>query len=153
MDSYVDPADWRRKSYETCFEARTPKFYFKSICLACARHCLSSLRLRPYIRFRSKGNTRCDCKASGLCVCYWSTIRARFDSFASQNDGCVGPNQLRELLIALRAPAPVEMEDVEECFVVLGDGSDETQTLPRIKAVSFEVWYRKYFDEFEGAES
>ena len=88
-----------------------------------------------------------------MCVCYWSPIRARFDAFASPDDGCIGPNQIRELLIALRSPAPIEVEDVEECFIVLADGSDGSQTTPRIKPVPFEAWYRKYYDEFEGAQS
>ncbi len=35
MDSLIDPADWRRKSYEVCFEARIKELHLESICLAC----------------------------------------------------------------------------------------------------------------------
>ena len=148
MDSFVDPADWRRKSYEVCFEARLKNYHLKSVCLACARFCQSDLRLTPYVRVRSKGNTKCYCKESGRCVCYWSFIRSKFDLVAGE-DGCIAPKQIRRLLIGLRNPAPVEMEDVEECLVELAESSPPDADLPRVAAVPFEKWYRQHFDEFE----
>ena len=53
------------------------------------------------------------------------------------------------MLIGLRNPAPVEMEDVEECLVELAESSPPDADLPRIAAVPFEKWYRHHFDEFE----
>jgi hypothetical protein len=148
MDSFVDPADWRRKSYEVCFEARLKNFHLKSVCLACARFCQSDLRLTPYVRVRSEGNTMCYCKASGKCVCYWSVIRSKFDLIAGE-DGCIMPKQIRKLLVNLRAPAPVEVEDVDECLVELAQGVAGDSEEPRVPAVPFEKWYRIYYDEFE----
>ena len=107
MDSYVNPADWRRKSYEVCFEARLKGFHLKSVCLACARFCQSSLRLTPYVRVRTPGNTKCYCKESGKCMCYWSVIRSKFDMMAGA-DGCIMPLNIPQLLKLLRAPAPVD---------------------------------------------
>jgi len=148
MDSYPNPSDWRRKTYETCFEAKLHGFNLDSVCLACARFCLSGLRLRPYIRIRTPGNTKCFCKEAGTCVCYWSRIRAKFD-LVSAEDGCIGPNQIHDLLKALRDPAPLELEDVEECLAVVGDGAKEEDTMPRIEPLPFEKWFRQYYDEFE----
>ncbi len=116
MDSLVNPADWRRKSYEVCFQAKIKGLTLESVCLACARFCLSSFRLVPYVRFRSKGNTKCWCKSSGRCVCYWSVIRAKFDLTAGE-DGCIMPKNLPHLIKILRAPAPVDIEDEEEALV------------------------------------
>lgn len=148
MDSFVDPADWRRKSYEVCFEARLKNFHLKSVCLACARFCQHDVRLTPYVRVRSEGNTKCYCKESGKCVCYWSVIRSKFDLIADE-DGYIAPKQVRKLLVSLRAPAPVELEDVDECLVELAEGAPPDAEEPRIAAVPFEKWYRIYYDEFE----
>lgn len=151
MDSLVNPADWRRKSYEVCFEARIKGLHLESVCLACARFCLSSFRLTPYVRVRSVGNTKCWCKQSGRCVCYWSIIRSKFDLTAGE-DGCIMPKNLPLLLKVLRAPAPVDIEDYEEALVELADGADAEAEEPRIAAMAFEKWYRRYYDEFEGEE-
>lgn len=148
MDSFRDPADWRRKSYEVTFEAGGSGYHLKSICLACSRHCCAGMFLRPYIRMRTPGNTKCYCKSAGLCKCYWSTIRNRFDQ-ATQDDGLIGPNQVHELLVKLREPAPVEVEDTEECLVALAGHIDQEVSEPRIDALSFEAWFRRYFDEYE----
>lgn len=148
MDSFVDPADWRRKSYEVCFEARLKNFHLKSVCLACARFCQHDVRLTPYVRVRSEGNTKCYCKESGKCVCYWTVIRSKFDLIADE-DGYIAPKQVRKLLVSLRAPAPVELEDVDECLVELAEGAPPDAEEPRIAAVPFEKWYRIYYDEFE----
>lgn len=64
LDSLVDPSDWRRKTYETCYECTTLKL--TSVCMSCARHCLFAQKLRPYIRRRSVGNNLCDCILSGV---------------------------------------------------------------------------------------
>ena len=151
MDSFVDPADWRRKGYEVCFSAHTKTFNLQSVCLACSRHCCSGMYLRPYVRVRSLGNTKCYCKAAGLCVCYWSVIRNKFD-LTTGDDGLIGPNQVQALLERLRDPAPVEVEDVEECLVALAGHTDSEMTTPRIGALAFEKWYRNYFDEYEAEE-
>ena len=50
LDTMVDPADWRRKTYETCYQC--PGLKLKSVCLSCARHCLFDYNLVPYIRLR-----------------------------------------------------------------------------------------------------
>jgi len=148
MDSLVDPSDWRRKSYEVCFEAKIKDLHLESICLACARFCLSSLRLVPKVRVRSKGNTKCFCKMSGMCVCYWSVIRSKFDLTADE-DGCIVPNQISKLLRNLRAPAPIEVEDIEEALISLFDGASGDADSPKVKAVPFEKWYRVYYDEYD----
>jgi hypothetical protein len=152
MDSLVNPADWRRKSYEVCFEAKLKGLHLKSVCLACARFCLSSLRLTPYVRVRTPGNTKCYCKESGMCMCYWSIIRSKFDMLAGE-DGCIMPLNLAFLLKTLRAPAPVDIEDVEESLVELAMGAQDDAEEPRIEPVVFEKWYRRYYDEFEDAEA
>jgi hypothetical protein len=149
MDSLVNPADWRRKSYEVCFEAKIKGLHLESVCIACARFCLSSFRLTPYVRLRSTGNTKCWCKQSGRCVCYWSIIRSKFDLMAGE-DGCIMPCNLAGLLKMLRAPAPVDIEDSEEALVALAEGADAEAEVPRIGAMPFERWYRRYYDEFEG---
>jgi len=148
MDSYVDPSDWRRKSYEVCFEAGGSGYHLPSICLACSRHCCSGMFLRPFIRLRTPGNTKCYCKAAGLCKCYWSPIRNKFDQ-ATEEDGFIGPNLVMPLLVRLRDPTPVEVEDEEECLVSLCGHTDNEATTPRIAALDFEKWYRRYYDEYE----
>ena len=149
MDSFKDPADWRRKSYEVCFEAGGSGYHLRSVCLACSRHCCAGMYLRPYIRQRGPGNTKCYCKSAGPgCKCYWSPIRNRFDQ-ATEDDGLVGPNLIMPLLVKLRDPAPVELEDLEECLVTLAGHIDHETTEPRIGALAFEKWYRQYFDEYE----
>ena len=37
-------------------------------------------------------------------------------------DGCIGPNNIRDVLQALRGPAPVDSQEVEECMLVLCEG-------------------------------
>jgi hypothetical protein len=144
LDTHMDKFDWRRKALESCFECFTKTKHLKSVCLSCARNCLSSYRLVPYIRARNKGDM-CDCRLSGLCQCAWSTVRAQFDNIIDE-DKCIGPNQVRGLLKALRAPYPVEGIDVEDCLLNLAEGRED-ETTPRIAAVPFEKWYRKYYDE------
>jgi hypothetical protein len=148
MDSFKDPSDWRRKSYEVTFEAGGSGYHLKSICLACSRHCCAGMYLRPFIRQRTPGNTKCYCRSAGLCKCYWSPIRNLFDQ-ATQDDGKIGPNQVMALLVRLRDPAPVEEEDKEECLISLVGHNDDTVTEPRIEALAFEKWFRTYFDEYE----
>jgi hypothetical protein len=63
MDTQSDPADWRRKAYEVCYEVALGEGKkFKSVCMACARMCLGSYSMRPYLRKRTPGNNRCNCK-------------------------------------------------------------------------------------------
>ena len=173
LDTNCDPSDWRRKTYETCYQC--PSFKLKSVCLSCARHCLFDQKLIPYIRqriaepkkrgsvFREQteeetleldkvdnssilpGNA-CDCVLSGKCVCSWSTIRAIFDSIANPEDNCVAPNQVRVLLQSLRAPAPVDNADVEECLMTLAEGIEQAD-FPRLNPVKFEMWYREFYQE------
>ena len=140
----MDQFDWRRKALESCFECFTKTKHLKSVCLSCARNCLSSYRLVPYIRNRNKGDV-CDCRLSGLCQCAWSNVRAHFDNLIDE-DKCIGPRQVRFLLKKLRAPYPVESIDVEDCLLNLAEGREE-EDIPRIPAVPFEKWYRKYYDE------
>ena len=59
------------------------------------------------------------------------------------------PKDMRKLLVSLRSPAPVEIEDVEECLIALAEGRPLESEEPRIGAMDFEKWYRQYFDEFE----
>lgn len=129
---------------ETCFECFTKTQHLKSVCLSCARNCLAHYRLRPYIKWRQPGDI-CDCRISGLCKCSWSRVRAAFDRI-SGNDKCIAPRQCRELMKTLRYPYPIEGADVEDCLLTLADGREDEDT-PRIEAVPFEKWYRKYFDE------
>jgi hypothetical protein len=148
MDTNPEPPDWRRNAYETCFKCPTPKGTLRSICLACARECKPNFQLIPWIRKRSKADNKCDCRQYGTCVCRWSTIRHAFDAAASVEDGCIGPDLLRDLLQTLRAPAPLARDELLEALTALGDGEEKTST-PRIPAVVFETWYREYFDELE----
>jgi hypothetical protein len=149
LDTFQDKYDWRRKALEACFECFMPNKHLKKVCLSCARNCLSSFRLRPYIRNRNKGDT-CDCRVhSGMCVSKWSVIRKAFDDIASVEDKCIGPNQIRGLLKGLRSPFPVESADIDDCLSILANGVGEVEETPRIKAVAFEKWYRKYYDEPE----
>jgi hypothetical protein len=140
----MDPFDWRRKALETCFMCYTKTRVLKAVCLSCARNCLSSYRLVPYIRARQKGDT-CDCRTSGLCQCMWTEVRAKFDNMVDE-DRCIAPSQVRALLKELRAPYPVESIDVEDCLLILAEGRED-EYMPRIAAVPFEKWYRKYYDE------
>ena len=87
-----------------------------------------------------------------MCMCYWSVIRSKFDMLAGE-DGCIMPKNLPYLLKILRAPAPVDVEDVEESLVELAMGAADDAEEPRIEAVVFEKWYRRYYDEFEDAEA
>ncbi len=73
-------------------------------------------------------------------------MRNAFDQIADVEDQCIGPNQVRQLLKQLRSPFPVENADVEDCLTILANGVEETST-PRINAVFFERWYRKFYDE------
>ena len=107
-------------------------------------------QLVPWIRKRSKGNNKCDCRNYGVCVCRWSPIRAAFDFVANVSDGCIGPNQARDLLQQLRAPAPLARDELIECLTSLAEG-EENCSEPRIKPVPFEEWYRMFFDEMEDA--
>ena len=77
-------------------------------------------------------------------------MRAAFDKLIA-DDKCIGPNQVRGLLKTLRAPYPVEGADVEDCLLNLAEGRED-EDKPRIKAVPFEKWYRKYFDEQKGGD-
>ena len=52
----------------------------------------------------------------------------------------------------LRSPAPVDLEDEEEALVELADGAQRDAEEPRIEAMAFERWYRRFYDEFEGEE-
>ena len=144
LDTHMDQFDWRRKALESCFQCFTKTKHLKAVCLSCARNCLSSYRLVPYIRNRVKGDM-CDCRLSGLCQCAWSNVRAQFDNIAEE-DKCIAPSQIRGLLKVLRAPYPVESLDVEDCLLILAEGR-EHEYFPRINAVPFEKWYRKYYDE------
>ena len=83
---------------------------------------------------------------------YWSFIRSKFDLLAGEDGQCM-PRDMRKLLVSLRSPAPVEIEDVEECLISLAEGRSADSDEPRIAAVAFEKWYRAYYDEFEGAET
>jgi len=64
-------------------------------------------------------------------------------------DGCIGPNVVRALLRMLRAPYAVESADVDDALLTLAEGRDEHYTSPRIKAVPFEKWYRKFYGQEE----
>lgn len=173
LDTQCDPADWRRKTYETCYKA--PGLGLKSVCLSCARHCLFDQNLVPFIRLRltekkkkkkrvltdddddldhDTGHTEqiiltgnaCDCVMSGRCVCSWSPIRAVFDKIANPTDQSIMPNQVRPLLQLLRAPAPVDNADVEEALMTLAEGVEDA-TSPKILPVPFELWYREFYQE------
>jgi hypothetical protein len=114
MDTMYDPGDWRRNYLECAFKCITPTkppITLNSVCLSCARNCQAAAQLRR----RVKGNRKCDCRKSGMCTCTWSTIRAAFDEIAGE-DFCIGPNQLRGLLVTLRKPDPVEKENMDDCL-------------------------------------
>ena len=55
-------------------------------------------------------------------------------------------NQVRVLLQMLRAPAPVDNADVEECLMTLAEGIEHAE-LPRLNPVRFEMWYREFYQE------
>ena len=148
MDTSPDPPDWRRNAYETCFKCPTPGGMLQSICLSCARECKATYQLVPWIRKRSKGNNLCDCRRYGKCMCRWSHIRHAFDFVANVEDGCIGPNLLRNLLQTLRAPVPLARDELIEGLTALANG-DEHSNEPRIQPVDFEDWYRIFFDELE----
>jgi hypothetical protein len=151
MDTNPEPPDWRRNAYETCFMCPTPKGMLRSVCLACARECKVNFQLVPWIRKRSKADNKCDCRKYGTCVCRWSTVRNAFDNVAGGEDGCIGPNLLRDLLQTLRAPAPLARDELLEALTSLADGEEKSMT-PRITPVQFEDWYRIFFDELEDDE-
>lgn len=121
-----------------------PKKPLKTVCLSCARNCLSDRRLVAYIRTRNSTDT-CDCRTSGICKCSWSPLRGEFDRIVGE-DQCIGPNQVRPLLKTLRVPYPVDSADVENCLLQIAEGREDLDT-PRITAIAFEKWYRRYFDE------
>ena len=141
MDTYVDPSDWRRKGVETCFEV--PSVKLKSVCLACARNCHRGAFQRIYVRYRGTGDI-CDCARQKFCNCSWSTIRMEFDKLAAL-DGCIGPNNIRDCLQALRGPAPVDSQEVEECLIILCDNDNEDREEPRVTSKQFEMWYREFY--------
>ena len=140
----MDKFDWRRKALESCFECFTKTKHLKAVCLSCARNCLSSYRLVPYIRNRTSTDM-CDCRLSGMCQCTWTHVRAQFDNIIDE-DKCIAPSQVRGLLKVLRVPYPVEGIDVEDCLLNLAEGREDEYN-PRIAPVPFEKWYRKYYDE------
>jgi hypothetical protein len=141
MDTLSDPADWRRKVFETCFEC--PRFGLTSLCLTCARLCKNKFALRAKVRMRKKGDI-CDCSRAGICQCRYTVARAAFDRICN-DDLCLGPNKLRMLLQSLRAPLFVESADMEVCLLALAEGSAEDSDTPRITALNFEEWYHNYF--------
>jgi hypothetical protein len=141
LETYIDPADWRRKGVETCFTVPTMKL--KSICLTCARFCHKGTRLGIFVRYRGSKDI-CDCARQKFCKCSWSTVRNEFDKKA-EIDGCIGPDKIRDVLQALRGPAPVDTSEVEECLLVLTDGDSEDRTEPRVTAFRFEKWYKDYY--------
>ena len=102
------------------------------------------------IRKRAPGAI-CDCSRTKHCVCSFNEIRRQFDILA-ERDGCIGPHLLRRLLQALRGPSPIEEAEVEECLVTLATG-DERHEVPRIKPITFERWYRKFYNVFDEDEN
>ena len=121
-----------------------------AICLACARHCHKGTNMHLKIRKRRDGD-KCDCSRTVHCVCSFSEIRKAFDIIA-ERDGNIGPNKLRKLLQFLRGPAPIEEAEVEECVMTLGDSSDETKELPRIRPIVFEKWYKFFYNIYDEDE-
>ena len=101
------------------------------------------------LQLRRPGD-HCQCRRSKYCVCRLNKVRAVFDKFTCVDvlDVCVGPCDMRKLLHALRAPAPVSKDELDDCLVSLADG-DERASLPRIHPNDFELWYRNYFNEYE----
>lgn len=142
LDTAGDPADWRRKVYETCFEASS--LGLRSLCLACARLCKARVKLRAYVRRRQRGDV-CDCSGRGACECRYTVARAAFDKVCGE-DRCVGPRQLRALLQSLRAPLLVEGADMEVCLLALAQGAAEDEDRPRIRPRAFEEWFEQHFD-------
>ena len=149
LDTKQDPDDWRHKTYEVCYNTYIDGHHFPSVCLACARHCLSGATLRPYVKLRQKGD-KCQCRGTKYCVCSYSRVRAEFDKFVGLEiiDVCIGPNQIRKLLQNLRNPIPITRDEIDDCLVTLADGIENTAQ-PRIHPVKFEKWYREYFNEYE----
>ena len=141
MDTYIDPSDWRRKGVETCF--RVPSLKLGAICMTCSRFCHKGKRLDIFVRYRGS-NDICECARTKWCICSWSTIRNEFDKQCGL-DGCVGPNKIRDVLQALRGPAPIDSAEVEECLIVLTDGDSEEREEPRVSALVFERWYKEFY--------
>lgn len=50
LDTHRDPDEWRRKSYEVCYNVLIDGLHLPSVCLSCAKHCLSGGRLVPYVK-------------------------------------------------------------------------------------------------------
>ena len=46
---------------------------------------------------------------------------------------------------ALRGPAPVDGQEVEECLIILCDNDKEDREEPRVTAKQFEIWYREFY--------
>lgn len=152
LDTMSNPADWRRKANEVCYECSVKGIKLKRVCLSCARQCMADQALRPVIRTRQPGDA-CDCRTSGLCISCWSPVREAFDATAEEThkrDGgdskTIQPRQVRTLLKRLRSPYPVEGAEVEDALLALADGREDEME-PRILPVPFEKWYRKYYDE------
>lgn len=149
----IPSLQWRRKGLECAYQC--PSLGLKAICMACARRCHSKRYLTLYLRRRfTKNDYACDCRLSGNCFCSWTKVREKIDYIIENkennvlNDGCLGPNMIRNVLTYLRSPIPVDGADVEECLMVLANGDEESDT-PRIPAVAFEKWYRHHYQEFE----
>jgi hypothetical protein len=68
--------------------------------------------------------------------------------FCTSTLGCIGPHLIRKLLQALRGPSPIEEAEVEECVMTLGTGS-EYEEVPRISPITFERWYKKFYNIFD----
>eukprot|EP00602_Paraphysomonas_sp_CaronLab_P007962 CAMPEP_0185034642 /NCGR_PEP_ID=MMETSP1103-20130426/24704_1 /TAXON_ID=36769 /ORGANISM="Paraphysomonas bandaiensis, Strain Caron Lab Isolate" /LENGTH=667 /DNA_ID=CAMNT_0027571381 /DNA_START=134 /DNA_END=2137 /DNA_ORIENTATION=+ len=144
---------WRRKGLECAYEC--PALGLTAVCMACARRCVRSRKLVLYLRKRKDRTDTCDCRTSGNCTCAWTAVREKIDSVIERKrddglpcDGCVGPDTVRKVLVALRAPIPVDSGDVEECLIALANGEENTH-LPRIPAHIFEKWYRQHYQEYE----
>jgi hypothetical protein len=159
MDTMSNPADWRRKSYEVCYETNIKGLRLWRVCLACSRECIADQSLRPVIRYRRPEDV-CDCRTQNPgCVAQWSAIREKFDQIACEThrrDGgdsrTIAPRQIRPLLKRLRAPYPVESNEVDDALLALAEGRED-ETFPRILPVPFEKFYRKYYDENTHAEA
>lgn len=141
MDTFTeDVNDYRRKTYEASYEV--PSLGLKTVCMACARRCHARRFVRVGFRARKKGDI-CDCVKSKKCLCRWSPIREQVDKVAGE-DECIGPNQLRGLLVTLRDPVPVIDHEVNEAVYALGDGNEDAD-VPRIHPSKFERWFMDYF--------
>ncbi len=55
------------------------------------------------------------------------------------------PKQVPKLLRNLRAPAPIEVEDIEEALISLFDGADKEAEEPRFVYFSFRTLERSSF--------